>query len=264
VNATDHAFIREVVLLRERIPDVNVYPFSIPALRGLSTLRLHPRVTFLVGENGSGKSTLIEAIAIAAGLNAEGGSRNFRFSTRTTESELHACLRLVRGIRRPRDGFFLRAESFFNAASYLDKLKEEDKEAGVYAAYGGRSLHEQSHGESFLALLEHRFGGESFYVLDEPEAALSPLRQLTLLAVMHDLVTNRGCQFIVATHSPIIMAYPGATIYLLSQDGIADVEYEDTEHFSLTRDFLNNRDQYFRELFPQARHDPRSPEMMRD
>jgi predicted ATPase len=120
---------------------------------------------------------------------------------------------------------------------------------GAYASYGGQSLHERSHGEAFLALLEHRFGGNAFYVLDEPEAALSPLRQLTLLAVINDLVTNKGCQFIVATHSPIIMAYPGATIYALSEHGISEVNYEQTEHFSLTRDFLNNRDSFFRELF---------------
>lgn len=188
-------------------------------------------------------------IAVSAGLNAEGGSQNFRFSTRSSESELHKCLRLIRGIRRPRDGFFLRTESFFNAATYLDQLAEAD--SGAYTPYGGASLHERSHGESFLALLEHRFGRDSFYALDEPEAALSPLRQLTLLAVMDDLVTNKGCQFIVATHSPIIMAYPSATIYLLSQDGISEVRYEETEHFSLTRDFLNHRERYFRELFPK-------------
>jgi predicted ATPase len=249
MSFAEPGFIREVWLLRERVPDFDVYPFSIPAVRNLSSLKLSSRVTFLVGENGSGKSTLIEAIAVLAGLNAEGGSWNFRFATRSTESELHTCLRLVRSFRRPRDCFFLRAESFYNAASYLDRLVEEDKERGVYNAYGGKSLHERSHGESFLALLDHRFGRDALYLLDEPEAALSPLRQLTLLAVMDDLVSRKGCQFIVATHSPIIMAYPGATIYLLSQVGIAEVQYEETEHFSLTRDFLNHRERYFRELF---------------
>ncbi len=240
-------FIREVTLIRDQVADFEAYPFSIPAIRGLHTLKLNPRVTFLVGENGSGKSTLIEAIAVAAGLNAEGGSRNFAFSTRNTESELNQHLRLVRGIRPFRDGFFLRAESFYNAATYLDELERSG--GGAYASYGGKSLHERSHGESFLALLEHRFGRDAFYVLDEPEAALSPLRQLTLLAVMDDLV-NKGCQFIVATHSPIIMSFPGATIYLLSENGISEVQYEETEHFSLTRDFLNNRERYFGELFP--------------
>jgi predicted ATPase len=250
LSFTEPGFIREAVLLREQVEDFDAYPFSIPAIHELRSLKLNPRVTFLVGENGSGKSTLIEAIAIAAGLNAEGGSRNFQFSTRSSASELHQHLRLVRGIRRPRDGFFLRAESFYNAATYLDELAQQNPTA-AYASYGGRSLHERSHGESFLALLEHRFGGDAFYILDEPEAALSPLRQLTLLAVMEDLVNTRGSQFIVATHSPIIMAYPNATIYLLSQDGISEVGYEETQAFSLTRDFLNNRERYFRELFPE-------------
>lgn len=176
MSFAEGAFIREVTLLREQVADFDVYPFSIPAVRNLHSLKINPRVTFLVGENGSGKSTLIEAIAVAAGLNAEGGSRNFRFSTRSSESGLYECLRLVRGIRRPRDGFFLRAESFYNAATYVDELAQGDPSA--YQPYGGTSLHERSHGESFLALLEHRFGGDAFYVLDEPEAALSPLRQL--------------------------------------------------------------------------------------
>ena len=161
-------FIREVTLIRDQVADFEAYPFSIPAIRGLHTLKLNPRVTFLVGENGSGKSTLIEAIAVAAGLNAEGGSRNFAFSTRNTESELNQHLRLVRGIRPFRDGFFLRAESFYNAATYLDELERSG--GGAYASYGGKSLHERSHGESFLALLEHRFGRDAFYVLDEPGA----------------------------------------------------------------------------------------------
>jgi predicted ATPase len=249
MSFAESGFIRGVTLLREQVADFDAYPFSIPALRNLHSLNMNPGVTFLVGENGSGKSTLIEAIAVAAGLNAEGGSRNFRFSTRSTESDLHASLRLVRGIRRPRDGFFLRAESFYNAATYIDELAGADPRG--YESYGGTSLHERSHGESFLALLEHRFGGNGFYALDEPEAALSPLRQLTLLAVMDELVVNKGSQFIVATHSPIIMAYPGATIYLLSPDGISQVQYEETEHFSLTRDFLNHRERYFQELFPK-------------
>jgi predicted ATPase len=249
MRRTAPGFIREVALLRERVVDFAVYPFSIPAVQSLTNLQLDPQVTFLVGENGSGKSTLIEAVAVTAGLNAEGGSQQFRFATRSSESALHTCLRLVRNFRRPRDGFFLRAESFYNAASYLDQIVAEDHDARTYTAYGGKSLHERSHGESFLALLEHRFGPDGLYLLDEPEAALSPLRQLTLLAVMHELVTKNGCQFIVATHSPIIMAYPDALIYLLSQDGIAPVRYEETEHFRLTRDFLNQRERFFRELF---------------
>ena len=240
-------FIREVTLLRDRIASFDAYPFSIPAVRHLHSLKLNPVVTFLVGENGSGKSTLIEAIAVAAGLNAEGGSQNFRFSARGTESELHLFLRLVRNLRRPRDSFFLRTESFFNVATYLDELALADGRA--YDSYGGQSLHARSHGEAFLSLLKYRFGGDAFYVLDEPEAGLSALGQLSLLAAMNDLAVDKGCQFLIATHSPIVMAYPTATIYMLSDDGISEVAYEETEHYSLTREFLNNRERYLRELF---------------
>jgi predicted ATPase len=240
-------FIREVTLLRDRIASFDVYPFSIPAVRHLRSLKLNPAVTFLVGENGTGKSTLMEAIAVAAGLNAEGGSQNFRFSARGTESELHLFLRLVRNLRRPRDSFFLRAESFFNVATYLDELALDDSRA--YDSYGGQSLHEKSHGESLLALLGHRFGRDALYLLDEPEAGLSALGQLSLLAAMNDLVVDKGCQFLIATHSPIVLAFPAATIYMLAEEGISEVAYEETEHYSLTRDFLNNRDRYLRQLF---------------
>ncbi|KYF84368.1 AAA family ATPase [Sorangium cellulosum] len=235
-------FIRSVQLLRERVEDFSRYPFSIPAVRALEELALDPKVTFLVGENGSGKSTLIEALALLAGFNAEGGSKSFNFATRRSESELHAAMRLVRGARREKNGFFLRAESFFNVATQVDEL-------GATQFYGGTSLHEQSHGESFLALVKHRFKPESLFFLDEPEAALSPARQLTLLAHMHELVERGRSQFIIATHSPIVLAYPGATIYRLSEDGIAEVAYEETEHFALTRDFLLHRERFFRELF---------------
>jgi predicted ATPase len=223
------------------VGDRNAYPFSLPAVRALATdLELHPAVTFLVGENGSGKSTLLEAIAVAAGFNAEGGTRNFRFATRSSESELHAAIRLIRGPRRERDGFFLRAESYFNVATQIEGL-------GVLQYYGGRSLHEQSHGESFFALLQERFRGDGFYVLDEPEAALSPSRQLAFLARLHELVRKRS-QFVIATHSPILMGYPHARLLQLASDGIREVRYEDTEHFQVTRSFLLRRDAMLREL----------------
>ncbi|AKT39592.1 AAA family ATPase [Chondromyces crocatus] len=237
-------FLRALSLVRTRVTDWNAYPFSIAAIRSLEQLEplpLHPKVTFLVGDNGSGKSTLIEAIAVLAGLNPEGGTRNFSFSTRRSESELHRCARLVRGARRERTGFFLRAESFFNVATEIQRLDVVD-------AYGGRDLHEQSHGEAFVALLKHRFGPNGLYVLDEPEAALSPSKQLVLLARMHDLVSRGGSQFVVATHSPIVMAYPDAQIYLLSSEGIAPVRYEETEHYQLTRDFLLHRERYLERL----------------
>ncbi len=168
-------------------------------------------MTYFVGENGSGKSTLLEAIAVAAGFNAEGGSMNFHFSTRSSESALAGALRLVRSVRRPRTGFFLRAESFFNLATAIEQLDKDPGGSPIIDSYGGRSLHEQSHGESFLAVALHRFGPQGLYVLDEPEAALSPLRQMSMLRRMRDLV-HQGCQFIVATHAPILLAYPGASI----------------------------------------------------
>lgn len=233
-------FIREVVLRRERVPDFGKYPFSIPAVKNLDRLVLHPRVTFFVGENGSGKSTLVEAIAVAAGLNAEGGTRNFHFATRKSESELHAALQLVRGVRRPRTEFFLRAESFFNVATQVEEL--------MVSGYGDTSLHEQSHGESFLALVQNRFTAQGLYILDEPEAALSPQRQLALLQLMHELIKGKS-QFLIATHSPIVLAYPDATIYSLDgENGLTAVSYEDTEHYALTRDFLNDRERYLRRL----------------
>jgi predicted ATPase len=231
-------YLRQVRLRREIVPSFDRFPFSLPAVRGLDALDLHPAVTFLVGENGSGKSTLLEAIAVALGFNPEGGTRNFRFGTRDSHSELHHYLRLSKGIARPRDGFFLRAESFFNVATEIERLdKEPSMGPPVIDSYGGKSLHEQSHGESFLALMTHRFGGQGLYLLDEPEAALSPQRQLAVLSLLHDLVRDNS-QFVIATHSPILMAYPEAFIYHLSPDAVERIEYEQTEHYRVTRDFL--------------------------
>lgn len=190
----------------------------------------------------------MEAIAVAWGFNAEGGTKNFRFGTRVSHSELEQYLRLSRGVKRPNDGFFLRAESFFNVATEIEKLDAEPAiSPPVINSYGGRSLHEQSHGESFMALLLNRFGGNGFYLLDEPEAALSPQRQLAVLSRIHQLVMDDS-QFIIATHSPILMAYPNATIYSFSPEGIGTVNYEDTEHFLVTRDFLVNPERMLKKL----------------
>lgn len=234
-------YVLEVKLRRADVPSFDAYPFCLPAVRHLDALELHPSVTFLIGENGSGKSTLLEAITVAAGFNPEGGTRNFNFASRASHSELHGFLRLVKGPRRPKDGFFLRAESFYNVATEIERL-------GIIDSYGGKSLHRQSHGESFLSLINNRFGGKGLYILDEPEAALSPSRQLALLARMRDLVLDQS-QFIVATHSPIIMAYPDAAILQLSESGIERVAYEDTEHYRITRRFLNDRDTMLKQLF---------------
>ena len=225
-------YVAEIELKRDEVESFDRYPFSLAAVRPLSRLEFHPAVTFFVGENGSGKSTLLEAVAVACGFNAEGGSKNFRFGTRESHSELHRFLRVSRGLPRPRDGYFFRAESFFNVASEIEKL-------GVGPSYSEQSLHEQSHGESFLALVLNRFRGHGLYLLDEPEAALSPKRQLAVLTRIHDLVLERS-QFIIATHSPILMAYPEAIIYQFSAAGIERIAYEETDHFRVTRNFLVN------------------------
>jgi predicted ATPase len=233
-------FLREVSLKREQIPNCEVYPFSLAAVSKLHSLKFHPDVTFIVGENGSGKSTLLEAIATAWGFNPEGGTINFRFATRASHSPLHNYLRLVRSISRPTDGFFLRAESFFNVATDIERMDSEPSFAPpVINSYGRVSLHEQSHGESFLALLLHRFGGNGLYILDEPEAALSPTRLLAVLRRIHQLVLLKS-QFIIATHSPILMAFPRAKIFLLDEAGFTEVRYEETEHYVVSKEFLNN------------------------
>jgi len=244
----DQPFLVEVRLLRDKVPSWDRYPFDLPVTRSLETIAFHPRVTFFIGENGTGKSTLLEAMAVGLRFNPEGGSRNFRFSTRASHSQLDRFLRLSRSARRMRDGFFFRAESYYNLATEIEKLDAEEA-AGppIIGAYGGRSLHEQSHGQSFLALFSHRLRGDGLYLVDEPEAALSPNRQLALLSIIHDLV-GKGSQFIIATHSPLIMAYPNAWIYLLLDDKIERVEYTDTEHFALTRAFLNDHRRMLRRL----------------
>ena len=227
-------FASRVTLLRDKVDSFDRYPFSLPVVRTLAFIDLHPKVTFLVGENGSGKSTLLEAIAIALGFNPEGGSVNFNFGTRDSHSELHEYLRIAKGYRRHRNGFFLRAESWFNVATQIDELD-------VAEFYGGRSLHEQSHGESFMALLKNRFKPDGLYLMDEPEAALSPARQIEALSRLHELVLQDS-QFVIATHSPILMAYPDALILHCGPTGLQTIRYEDTEHFRITRDFLNHRE----------------------
>jgi len=228
-------FITSVSLMDERVPSFDDYPFNLPAvagLRAMGELRLHPAVTFLVGENGSGKSTLLEAMAVALEMNAEGGGKNFNFQTRPSHSPLFDAIRLGRDWRRrPADTFFLRAESFYNVATEIEKL-------GV-SGYGPRPLHEVSHGEAFLALFTNRLRANGLYLLDEPEAALSPMRQMAFLTALHDLVTDGACQAIIATHSPIVLAYPDAWIYQFTPTGIARVEYKETEHYRVTRQFLD-------------------------
>ena len=247
MHTPSKGFLREIKLERERVVDWEAFPFSLPSVRTLGSLTLHPSLTLLVGENGSGKSTLLEAIAVAAGFNAEGGSRNFNFSTRKSHSPLDGYLRLVRNPRRERTGYFLRAESFFNVATEIERLDVGGGGSKLINFYGGKSLHEQSHGESFMALVTNRFSRDGLYLLDEPEAALSPRRQLALVSVMHDLI-NQGCQFLVATHSPFLLAYPDALLYSFSPQGIQRTSFRDTDHYQLSRNFLERPETFYREF----------------
>lgn len=222
--------------------DKSSYLCNLPIIKYLSNqkeLSFSSNITFFVGENGTGKSTLLEAIAVAYGFNAEGGSKNFTFSTNATHSELFEHIEIAkRGYAR--DGFFLRAESLYNVATNIDDM---DKEASfdplVIDSYGGISLHNQSHGESFLSIVQHRFFGNGIYILDEPEAALSPMRLLTLMAEINKLV-KKDSQFIIATHSPILLAFPDAEIFEFTQKGIQKVDYKETEHYKITKSFLEN------------------------
>lgn len=224
-------YLRKIELCREKVDSFSRYPYCLSAVKNLSTLEFHPKVTYIVGENGTGKSTILEAIAIAYGFNPEGGSKNFNFSTNNTHSELWENLKLVKGVRKPEDGFFLRAESFYNVATNIDEID-------AIGSYGGISLHSQSHGESFLSVIMNRFKGNGLYILDEPEAALSPYRQMSLISRIHDLVQNDS-QFIIATHSPIVMAYPDSILYELNDDFKA-VNYQDTEHYKIMKSFIRN------------------------
>lgn len=248
---SETGYLRGIRLLREKSGWADVYPFSLPVFRGLDEMQFHSKVTFVIGENGTGKSTLLEAIAIVWGFNSEGGTRNLLFSTRDSHSNLHQYIRLIRGVKQPRDGYFLRAESFYNVATSIEKFDEDSGGPKIMDGYGDKSLHDQSHGEAFMSVVMNRFGGNGLYILDEPEAALSPLRQLSLLARIHDLV-QQNSQFIIATHSPIIMGYPDATILQLSPEGVTAVDYEETEHYRIMREFILNRERMISILIEQT------------
>ena len=225
-------YLREVRITKE-IPQGN-YLRELPVIQSLERmggLRFEKNVTFIVGENGIGKSTLIEGMAIAMGFNPEGGTVNFNFATKDSHSDLHNYLTISRGYLRHKDGFFLCAESFYNVASNIDEL-------GVVSSYGGVSLHKQSHGESFMALVENRFVGNGLYILDEPEAALSPMRLMRLMVCMQELV-KRNSQFIISTHSPILMTFPGAEVLEITEEGIRSVNYKETEHYMVTKRFMD-------------------------
>jgi predicted ATPase len=242
-------FVRHVRLAPNT--DTGRYPFSLPVVQWLSRaggLDLDGSVTFLVGDNGTGKSTVVEALAVAAGFNAEGGSQSFRFATRATESGLGDHL-VLRWGRKPRTGYFLRAESFYNVATEIERLDADPGSPPLLPAYGGVSLHARSHGESFLDLVVHRFGPDGLYLLDEPEAALSVRGCLTLVRRIGDLA-GQGSQFIIATHSPILLSVPGARILQVDIDGtIEQVDYDAAEPVTLTRDFLADPARFLHHLF---------------
>ncbi|WP_337034038.1 AAA family ATPase [Paenibacillus illinoisensis] len=232
-------YLRSVELLSDKVENPDQYPFHIPVIQSLQRLEFRNNITFFVGENGSGKSTLLEGIAHQCGFNTAGGGRNNVFEMHASQSSLGEYLRLA-WLPKISNGFFMRSESFYQFASHVD-------EVGSLEHYGGRSLHEQSHGESFLNLFVNRFSSKGIYLLDEPEAALSPARQLSLLRILHDL--SGTSQFIIATHSPILLGYPGADILNFDDNCIQEMAYEDTEHYQITRSFLENRHRMLDELF---------------
>lgn len=223
-------YIKSVFFKDEGTKNRKGYPYDIPAVQHCEEISFHPDVTFFIGENGSGKSTLLEAIAVSYGFNPEGGTKSARFEVHNTHSSLHEEIKLSKSYKLPGDAYFLRAESFYNVATKAEEF-------GVLKSYGGKSLHHQSHGEAFLSTLMHKLTGNGLYLLDEPEAALSPARQLTALSLIHQLVLQDS-QFIIATHSPLIMAYPGARIYEFGEWGIREVNYRETDHYTVTRSFL--------------------------
>lgn len=232
-------YLKSVELLGEKIGEQDQYPFNIPTIRSFEKLEFKTNVTFFVGQNGSGKSTLLEGMAYQCGFNTAGGGRNNYYELEASKSALGEYLRLA-WLPKITNGFFMRAESFYQFASHIDEI-------GIASSYGGRSLHEQSHGESFLSLFMNRFSEKGIYLLDEPEAALSPSRQLSLLRILHDL--EETSQFIIATHSPILLGHPGATILSFESPKIKEVNYEETEPYQITKRFLGNRQSMLKELY---------------
>ncbi|WP_033541267.1 AAA family ATPase [Planococcus sp. CAU13] len=239
--------LKKISLINRNGIDTNRYPFTIPSIQSFEELELSADITFFVGENGSGKSTLLEAIAEKCDFNPAGGGRNNYYEVHASNSVLGDFIRLS-WMPKITNGFFMRAETFYHFATHIDELYQDGADA--YRSYGGRSLHEQSHGESFFSLFQNRFHERerAIYLLDEPEAALSPQRQLAFLRILHDLTVRGNCQFIIATHSPILLGYPGATILSFDEGKIEEVSYEQTDHYQITKYFLDHRDKFLKDI----------------
>ncbi|PFE17361.1 AAA family ATPase [Bacillus cereus] len=236
-------FLKKVTILHENIKDYNYYPFSIPYIKNLEYIDFNRPVTFFVGENGSGKSTLLEAIADKCEFNTAGGNRNNMYDVYASGSDLGEYVRLS-WLPKVTNGFFLRAESFYHFATHIDHV-----DGSGFKSYGGRSLLKQSHGESFLSLFSNRFNNDkAIYLLDEPEAALSPSKQLVFMKIINDLIKNHNTQFIIATHSPILLGFPNATIYNFDNK-IEQINYEMTDHYNLTKYYMQNRENLLNNLF---------------
>ena len=237
-------FVKQVRLVKDKSM-TNQYPFHIDLIQHFDSLTFEKPVSFLIGENGVGKSTFVEALAVALGLNAEGGTENFYFHTAETHSGLHHYLKVSKGVYKPQTKFFLRAESFYNVATEIDQIADEDSR--MYNGYGGKSLHVCSHGESFMQLMMNRFSQNGLYILDEPEAALSPSRQLALLVLIDDLV-QAGSQFIISTHSPILLSYRDGIIYDLNSY-FQKVTFKETDIYQTYKLVLDNPEGMQHHLF---------------
>lgn len=231
------------------------YPFNVPVIKNLKSFIFKNRITFLVGENGTGKSTLLESIAIKSGFGSEGGNKNISFQTglkeKYTDSELLAQHLTLSWRQKPKYGYFFRAETFFNIANHLEAMSHQygTGPAEVFAPYGGKSLHDQSHGESFLSFFKNQVKQEGFFILDEPEAALSPQRQLSLMVIINEALKQPNTQLLIATHSPILLGFPNADIYSLDGDKLEKIELEQTSHYLITKGFLDNPTSYTKRLF---------------
>ena len=257
--------LKSLLLLTERIADPTAYPFSVPAIRTLQQLDFPARVTFFAGENGTGKSTLLEAIAAHIGFGREGGNRDMRFETSESSQAAEPLTRALRlgWDKRTGEGFYFRAESLFSVATQIDEWDRDatPMEGFIRDSYGGKSLHQHSHGETFFTVLDHKFRRSGLFLLDEPEAALSPQRQLAFMVLIHDTLRDyKDSQFIICTHSPLLLGYPGAQILSFDEGRITPIAFEQTQPAQIVRRFLNDRERFLRDLL----EDPNDPPTLFD